>query len=184
MKIKPTGKRGRVAVETSARDDALLEKLAHDTVPFTLKRILVPLDFSECSLKALRYAVPLARQFGASIELLHVVQVPSVMGGEFGAIDLTDVRQQMTTAARQQIKQLLEDRISAEVTADGFVKEGRPASAIVESARESNADLIVIGTHGYTGLKHVLMGSTAESVVRHAACPVLVVRERERDFVC
>jgi universal stress protein A len=146
-----------------------------------LKRILVPIDFSEHSEKSLKYATKFAEQFGSKITLLHVIQ-PMVYPADFGypatVIDTLDEQVQ------RQVQERLESlgkRIAPETT--GLIRVGQPYYEITTAAKELDVDLIIITTHGRTGLKHVLMGSTAERVVRHAHCPVLTLREREHDFV-
>lgn len=147
--------------------------------PLSLKKILVPIDFSKISRNALTYAIPLARQFGAKISLLHVVEplpYPSDMayfpsGEIFPAAPL---KADLETMAVGFVDPELLDQV--------LVKMGTPFEVIINVARESHSDLIVLTTHGYTGLKHVFMGSTAERVVRHAPCPVFVVRRREHDL--
>lgn len=151
------------------------------TRPFTLKRILVPLDFSGKSRQALEYAVPLAEAFGGRIRLLHVVQlVPSLgasmPGGEvsFVAVDEQPHVEQANAHLRELAKQLLPPGLTDKLV----VRVGIPYDEIVQAADDIQADLIVITTHGHTGIKHVLLGSTAERVIRHAPCPVLTVRRR------
>ena len=167
-----------VARSRGAKAKALRRKSAPD---LKLKRVLVPVDFSESSRKAVQYAVSFARQFDAEILLLHVVEPmpapPEVVYLDTGAI-YTEVRE----AAE---KHLSEWRQAAapEARVSAKTRVGIAYHQIIEAADESKADLIVIGTHGRTGLAHLLMGSTAERVVREAGCPVLVVRPRERDFV-
>ena len=146
-----------------------------------LRNILVPTDFSECSQKALSYALSFARQFGAEILLLHVVEsVPAV------AHDALIQSSMLTVALHEESERQL-DRLQRECLADAPVStlttDGLPWQRIVEVAREKNIDLIVAGTGGRNRLARVLMGSTAERIVRHAPCPVLVVREREHDFL-
>jgi nucleotide-binding universal stress UspA family protein len=152
-----------------------------DLVPLVLKleHILVPIDFSKTSSKALHYAVPLARQFGAKVTLLHVVDYP-MYPPELGYLAMSDAETTRRTAKR--LKDMARRAIPAELRSDCVVRFGIGFDTIAAVAKELPADLIVLTTHGYTGLKHVVMGSTAERVVRHAPCPVLVVRERERDF--
>lgn len=181
MKIKPASKKGKLVVELDARDQSILPP-APAGAAFRLKQILVPVDFSECSRKALRYALPFARVFGAGISLLHVVETAYVMG-EFGAVDYAAMAADLTTEAERQLCMLATEEIGASAAWKIAVRPGRPATEIVEAARELAADLIVIATHGRTGLQHVLLGSVAENVVRHAPCPVLTVREHEREFV-
>lgn len=144
-----------------------------------LKTILVPVDFSACSLKSLTYAVALAKQFGASVILLHVVE-PLRAGSRFASPE-DHVR--LRHAAERALAELARHEVLPHVEASPFVREGVPGQAITDFARMAGVDLIVIATHGYTGLKRVLLGSTAQRVVLHASCPVLVVRERQHEFV-
>jgi universal stress protein A len=146
-----------------------------------LKHILVPVDFSEPSEKALKYAARFAEQFGSKVTVLHVIQ-PMVYPADFGypptVVDTLD------DAVRGQI----EERLAALARMAGpdarrLVRVGQPYFEIAAAADELKVDLIIINTHGRTGLKHVFLGSTAERVVRHAPCPVLTIREREHDFV-
>jgi universal stress protein A len=147
-----------------------------------LKRIVVPIDFSACSRKALQYAIPFAEQFQASLTLLYVVQVNYAVG-ELGAIDVSMLEVEMRQQASQRLAELVRDEVRQRVPAEAIVRTGRPVMEIVSAARDLEADLIILSTHGYTGLKHVLLGSTAENVLRHAPCPVLAVREHEREFI-
>jgi nucleotide-binding universal stress UspA family protein len=144
-------------------------------VPLTLalKQILVPIDFSSTSRKALRYAVPIAKEFGAKLTLLHVIELPSYTGEPaYVGLDLTVTRRDL----EKRMKDLAARILPPEIRASTLVELGVGFETITTAAKELSADLIVITTHGFTGLKHVLMGSTAERVVRHSKCPVLVVR--------
>lgn len=186
MKIKPTPKRGGVIVELNRRDDRLLEKSSREIKPelSRLKKILVPMDFSESSKKALRYARPFAEQFDAEVILLHVVEPVATPESYYfipPGLEEANVRREQTL--RTKLCELREKEIGAEIRGDTIVHFGQPHHEIVRVAENEQADLIILSTHGYTGLKHALLGSTAERVVRHAPCPVLVVREREHDFV-
>ncbi len=181
MKIKPT-KSGNVVMEMQRSDDSLMAAASGSSDLARIDRILVPVDFSENSRKAVAYALAFARQSNAQITFLHVIQV-NYAYGEFGAIDFTALEREMRGGAEKELAALLE-RVKAQgVTAQSLVREGSPAKVIADVARELNIDLLVVTTHGYTGLKHVLMGSIAEAVVRYAPCPVLVVRQQEHDFV-
>jgi len=182
MKVKPTKKSGSVSVEMSRGDASMLERAASSASPFSIRRILVPVDFSECSQKALAYAIPFAKQFGADLILLHVVPANYPVG-EFGMIDVAFMEKELRVSGEKQLQRLIEQRIPIELTSKAFVRVGRPVSEIVQIAREEQADVIVISTHGHTGFKHVLLGSVAENVVRYAPCPVLVVRQHEHEFV-
>ena len=139
----------------------------------SLKNILVPIDFSTTSRKALRYAVPLAKQFGAKLTLLHVIDLPGYTGDPgYVGFDITETRQDLQRRLSDWATRMVPTGIEVET----LVECGIGSDSITSVARNRAADLIVITTHGYTGLKHVLLGSTAERVVRHAKCPVLVVR--------
>ncbi len=152
-------------------------------VPSTsVRRILVPLDFSESSYKALAYASALARQFEAKITLLHVVQM-TYMVGEYGAIELPELEVQLTTSARSKLESVAREKVPAGQVDGTLIRVGPAVPEIANTAKETNADLLVISTHGYTGLKRIVLGSVAENVVRHAPCPVLVVREKEHEFI-
>jgi nucleotide-binding universal stress UspA family protein len=150
--------------------------------PLRLQRILVPIDFSECSKKALEYALPLAREQQAALTLLYVVP-PAYSAGEYSGVDFAQLEASLCDGGQRELTKIAVNEVRGEVSADTLIKVGSPARQIVETARKLPADLIVISTHGRTGLKHVLMGSVAEHVVQRAPCPVLVVREREHDIV-
>ena len=179
MKVKRTKKAGGVVVELESRETQLPTGPAHPE--FKLRKILVPVDFSACSYKALQYALPFAREFNASIVLLHVVE-PFIPVPEMTAVNFEVIRKQTMSAAQSEMKKLRES-IPADVAAEAVISEGNPYYEIGLATRKLGIDLIIIATHGRTGLAHVFMGSTAERVVRHAECPVLTVREHEHDFV-
>ena len=177
MKIKPT-KSGNVVVELGQGDDPLLEKAGQSPELGGIRRILVPVDFSTHSRKAVAYASAFARQFSASLTFLHVIQV-NYAYGEFGAIDFTSLEREMRAGAEKELSAQVATATATGLSAVSLVREGSPAKVIADVARELGADLVVISTHGYTGLKHVIMGSIAEQVVRYTPCPVLVVRREE-----
>jgi universal stress protein A len=184
MKAKPMNHPGEVVLELNRRDEPLMAAATAISVksPFKLKKILVPIDFSDCSKKALQYAVPLAKEHKAAITLLYVVPTNYALG-EYGGIDYASIEAEMHVSGDKKLAQLAVDEVRDEVPADPIVRTGSPALEIISMAKSLSADLIVISTHGRTGLKHVLMGSVAEDVVRRAPCPVLVVREQEHDFL-
>jgi nucleotide-binding universal stress UspA family protein len=192
MKAKPSKNSGEVVLELNRRDEPLLAAAGKGPVAssFRLKKILVPVDFSDCSKKALRYAIPLARQHEAAVTLLYVVAVPTWPGtGDGGGFnysfepDFTAMEADMRASGGRQLSALAEEEARREVSTDTLVRTGSAAIEIIEAAKSLPADLIVISTHGRTGLKHVWLGSVAEHVVRRAPCPVLVVREREHEFL-
>ena len=182
MKVKPSSKRGGVTVEIGREDERILTETAAGPSPFRLETILVPLDFSACSKKALQYAVPFARHFGASLVLLNVVQV-HYPTGEFTPPDTPALELELREGSQRELDALVEKEIHGQVPTRTLLRTGPAAEEIVFAAEEERADLIIISTHGHTGLKHVLLGSTTEHVVRRAPCPVLTVRENEHDFV-
>ena len=145
---------------------------------YRLKKIVVPVDFSEHSRHALRHAIALAKPFEAEIILVHVVEAlvipPDVEVVELAALAarLNDEAARLLTQWRKQV--------AAQATVKEDLRAGTPYQQIIEAASEQEADLIVMGTHGRSGLTRLVIGSTAERVVRQAPCPVLVVRERGR----
>lgn len=146
---------------------------------FKLENILVPIDFSKTSEKALRYAVPFAKQFGAKITLVNVIDFP-IFPQEIG-IPVVD-EFEIVEGVEKNLAELAARMVAPELLGKTIVRRGAAWESIVTEAREMPADLIITTTHGYTGLKHVFVGSTAELVVRRAPCPVLVVREKEHEF--
>ncbi len=150
--------------------------------PFRLKRILVPVDFSDCAKKALQYAIPMAKQHDASLTLLYVLPTQYAVG-EFGGLDYASLEVELRVSGEKELAQLAVDEVRGEVPTNTILRSGPPALEIIEAARELPADLIIISTHGYTGLKHVMLGSVVEHVVQKAPCPVLVVREHEHEFL-
>src|SRR6266511_1213458 len=151
---------------------------AKPPLPLHIKSILVPIDFSPPSKKALDYAVTLARQFKAKLTLLHVVE--PVATPDFAAsFPLVMENDKLMAAAKNELERAVKSaRIPRGIVEKILVRFGRSFHEIADAARTRKVDLIVISTHGYTGLKHALLGSTTERVVRHAPCPVLVVRQR------
>lgn len=145
--------------------------------PPKINSILVPIDFSTPSLKAFKYALDYAKEFHAKVTLLHVLEVLAVP--EFATYPIVPDSDRME-AVKRKLTQLATRRGAAPgVLAAVKVRTGVPFKEITRAAESLKIDLIVIATHGYTGLAHVLLGSTAERVVRHARCPVLVVPARK-----
>jgi universal stress protein A len=141
-----------------------------------IQTILVPSDFSTYSEKAFAWALEMAEKWNARIQLLHVVPNPNypfvVMGAYF---DPAEFEGRLTAAAEQQAQEFVSSHGRQTVSIDTKVFVGNPFYDICETAKEDHTDLIVMGSHGRTGLSHILLGSVAERVVRHAPCPVLVV---------
>jgi nucleotide-binding universal stress UspA family protein len=186
MKIKPTPGSGGVLLELGPDEPALPAARAESektALPlFKIRRILVPIDFSPCSKKALQYAIPFAKQYDARLCLLYVGQGYYVVP-ELLPTDLMSYKLSERADASAKLASFATEEIPATLAVDFLVRNGQPALEIADVAKEIGVDLIVISTHGYSGIKHVWFGSTAEQVVRHATCPVLVVREFEHDFL-
>ena len=144
-----------------------------------VSRILVPTDFSPPSIKALRYAVGFAEQTGATIYLVHVLEEPAFVH-DIETFPLAIPKRELVHGAREELLKLAEGQIDGLVPVKTRVRIGKPFREIVGLARQSASDLIIIATRGRTGLSRMLLGSTAELVVRHAPCPVFVIRDREK----
>jgi nucleotide-binding universal stress UspA family protein len=147
-----------------------------------IRKILVPLDFSPASDHALQYARRLGTDAGSSLHLLHVIEDRMLVGPwttEVYLGELPRIRESLIRDAEARIREYASGIMKAGVEITTEILIGSPAHAIVESASAPDVDLIVMGTHGRTGVVHFLLGSVAERVVRHAPCPVLVVRERK-----
>lgn len=139
-----------------------------------LDRILVPVDFSDCSLDALEYAAAVAQRAQAAVMLLHVME-PVSYGLDFTA-PLRAEREHEREVLTQRLAGLVAALEAANVKSESLVRGGLPRDSILEAARAWSADLIVMGTHGRRGLSHALYGSVVESVLRKSHCPILTVR--------
>jgi nucleotide-binding universal stress UspA family protein len=142
------------------------------------QRVLVPLDFSAPSQQALDYAIELAGKLQAGLTLLHVIQPPLPGGGpDIGADTSLVLYLEEIEAEMWQTIETHATRVrAAGLACDALVIHGAPFQQIIDVATAKQSDLIVMGTHGHTGLQHFFMGSVAEKVVRMAPCPVLVTR--------
>lgn len=144
-----------------------------------IKTILVPLDFSPTSIEALSDAVPLAKKFGAAVHLIHVSDKKEA-SEVFRPDELTFETVEWIEFLRDRLSLIHQKHLPPFWPKNDHVRAGQPYEQICDLAGEINAGLIVIGTRGHAGLERILLGSTAERVVRFASCPVLVVRQRER----
>jgi len=142
-----------------------------------IQRILVPVDFSAHSLNALRFARQWAARFGSEILLLHVVE-PMLNYATFSVEPVAPLvpAEGFLAQARAELDQLAKPEGADSLKVSVHLREGSAFDQVVRAAQELKADLIVIATHGRTGLAHVVLGSTAERVVRYAQCPVLTLR--------
>jgi nucleotide-binding universal stress UspA family protein len=145
-----------------------------------IKRILVPIDFSEHSKNALKFAVSFAKHFNSELLLLYVVE-PTVYPADFsfGQVAVPNIENELRERGKIELEQLAKNQIGDTLPSQTFVLTGKPFLEIINTALEKEVDLIIIATHGHTGVEHILFGGTAEKVVRKAPCPVLVVRPVE-----
>jgi len=145
----------------------------------TIARILCPVDFSDSAEHAMRYAAGLAGTFNAELTLVHVIApVVSALPGETALPDTLQADiEELTAACRERLEHLAAQLTSEGLTVRQQVLNGVPFVEIVRYARDAASELIVMGTHGRTGLGHLLIGSVAERVVRRAPCPVLTVKD-------
>ncbi|HEY6950842.1 MAG TPA: universal stress protein [Bacteroidota bacterium] len=157
---------------STAKSSASLPRLG-------IRRILVPIDFSGHSKNALKYAIQYAVQFKARLDLLYVVE-PTIYPADFsfGQVGFPNIEEELRKRGSEELGVLVKNEIKGRVAAGASVRTGKPFVEINEFARENNIDLIIIATHGHTGVEHILFGSTVEKVVRKASCPVLVVRNQ------
>lgn len=149
----------------------------------SIKKVLVPVDFSDYSKSSLKYAVNFAKHFGAELYLIYVVE-PMVYPPDFsmGQIAIPSIDVELDKRASEELNNLGKKEIPQDIKSKMIVKTGKPFVEIIEAAAEEDIDLIIIATHGHTGIEHVLFGSTAEKVVRKAPCPVLTLREPIKGF--
>ena len=150
-----------------------------------LNSLLVATDFGETSKSALEYGRNLARAFGARLHVLHVAaRVASMSAAEFDPTNVADLQADIIEDANRQLNLLLTDNDRRQLQVNAMVLGSTsPAAAIVDYAKETHVDIIIVGTHGRGGISRLLMGSVAEHVVRNAPCPVLVVRPNEHEFI-
>jgi universal stress protein A len=150
----------------------------------SIKRILVATDFGPDAEAALNYALDLAKAVKASVDVLHVVETPLAAGmwaSEIYTAEIAGLQINLERDAAEHLRRTIADFAEPSVILTGEVRTGRAANTIHEYAVERGIDLIVIGTHGRTGVARLMMGSVAERVTRTAPCPVMVVRPRRLD---
>ena len=148
-----------------------------------IERILFPTDFSEFANHARDYVVEMARKFGAKVLVVHVLATPAYAVSYEIAVDVNALREQLQKAAEKRMAE-----VQAKFDADGIdvetvIEVGAGFVQIVVTARNRDIDMIIMATHGWGGVKHLLLGSTAEKVVRKAPCPVLTIRHPDHEFI-
>lgn len=159
------------------RKVAAPKRAATPATALGIRRILVPIDFSVHSKNALKYAVPMAGQFHAALHLVYVVEptiYPADLG--FGQVVLPRVEEELRQKGAEELQALIEREIGGTVPATFAVRTGNPHHEILAEAEEQTVDLIIVATHGHSGVEHMLFGSTADRIVHHAPCPVLTIR--------
>jgi nucleotide-binding universal stress UspA family protein len=179
MTARSSSKPGAVGVEP-ASGEARLQPI--ELGELRLRHVLVPVDFSDSSRKALQYAESLARQFHAEIQLLHVAEIVPPPPDLMIVADTEALSAENREVGAKRLAEW-QQALGSRVNINSAARLGNPKHEIIQTAQETNTDLIVMGTRGRSGLSRLLTGSTTEHVVRHAPCPVLVVREREHDFL-
>jgi nucleotide-binding universal stress UspA family protein len=143
----------------------------------TVQHFLVPIDFSPYAEHALDYAIALAQKLQARVIFLHVIQPPLVVGTDMDAWPSPAFIEELETAIMSDMEGYLARVTSAGLEGEITVVHGVPFQEILDTAKKRQVDLIIMGTHGRTGLPHVFLGSVTEKVVRLAPCPVLVARQ-------
>jgi len=149
-----------------------------------IKKVLVPIDFSDYSKSALKYAADFAQKFNAEMILIYVVE-PVIYPPDFsmGQIAIPSINTEWDMKAKEELDKLADTEISNSITVKTIIKTGKPFIEVIETASEEDVDIIIIASHGHSGMEHILFGSTAEKVVRKAPCPVLTLREPKKGFM-
>ena len=170
------------AIDSKSATEESVRATGHEAGP-AFSRILVPVDFSKHSERTVSYAAKFASRYESTIQLLHVFEIPDYVITPFACRKQNpeDVKKLVDTAEQEARDNLaaIERRLSDRgIKVEVYLRVGAPFDEIVQTANHFNVDLIIIGSHGYSPLTRLLVGSTAERVVEHAPCPVLVVKER------
>jgi len=145
------------------------------------KQILVPVDFTDHSIAALDTAVELARAFDSKLHLLHCYPIQPGGISPYGIAIPSSYFAEIQAAAAKHLAEWQKEHVPADIRVDAQTSSNTPSESIVEKANEIGADLIVMGTRGLSGIKHVLLGSVAERTIRFAPCPVMTVQASEDD---
>ena len=148
----------------------------------SLKKILCPIDHSDCSKEALKYAVSFAMKDEAKLYLLHIIDIRTFNEG-LEAMSMQIPDEETLEQLRSKLLDCIPEEIRDEMDVEAIVIQGIPFAEIISTAREKEIDMIVTGSHGRTGISHMMLGSVSEKVVRKAPCPVLTVRQTDHEFV-
>ncbi len=149
---------------------------------FKITSILCPVDFSDASLKAVSYAKEFAAVSGASIFLLHIVE-PVPMPPVDTSLNYMEMEEVLEKAAKEDLLALIKSMKAEGSNVEGTMEIGKAADIILEKAAELNANFIIMGSHGRKGLNRLIMGSVADAVIRRSDCPVLIVKNSEKEFI-
>jgi nucleotide-binding universal stress UspA family protein len=151
-----------------------------------IRQILYPTDFSDYADHARAYVTEMAKAFKSKVVLMHTIQAPSHYEVAYNyelAINVDEIGERRQKAAEEKLEEVAEKIRAEGVEVEAVITLGSAFVDIVSTARKREIDLIILSTHGWGFIKHVLMGSTAERVVRKAPCPVLTVRKEEHEFI-
>ncbi len=148
----------------------------------SLKKILCPIDHSDCSKEALKYAVSFAMKDEAKLYLLHIIDIRSFSEG-LDAMSKQIPDEETLEQLRTKLLDCIPEEIRDDMEVEAIVTQGIPFAEVISTAKEKEIDMIVIGSHGRTGISHMMLGSVSEKVVRKAPCPVLTVRQTDHEFV-
>ncbi|MBU6392141.1 MAG: universal stress protein [Planctomycetota bacterium] len=149
----------------------------------SIKNILCPIDYSIFSERALTYAIEFAEKYQTKLYLIHVldIRIYDINDPELYSVNI--VEKETIDKLRERLLRCVNEETKGRISVEAIIVQGVPFSEIIKASKEYKIDLIVLGTHGRTGLSHAIMGSVAEKVVRKAPCPVLTIRHPEHDFV-
>jgi nucleotide-binding universal stress UspA family protein len=150
---------------------------------YMIKKILIPTDFSASAMHALKYAIDLNKSFNARLYLLHVLQdITDFSEFNLSPTILPQLYAEFEQNATNKLEEIVNTLVPKDTACDTYIIHGVPFYEIIQFSKDEGIDLIVIGSHGRTGIKHVLFGSTAEKVIKKSICPVLTIRHPESAF--
>lgn len=164
-----------------AKNNIIPQKAAGQKSSSDMNRILVPIDFSEHSKKALQYAISFAGKFRSELILVYVVE-PTIYPADFsfGQVAVPSIENELRERGKAELNNLANALVGESTPVKTIVRTGKPYLEIIKTAAEEGIDIIIIATHGHSGVEHLLFGGTTEKVVRKAPCPVLIVRPVEK----
>lgn len=148
-----------------------------------IKNILCPIDYSVYSEMALKYAIEFAEKYQAKLYLVHVLDIRVYDINDPDLYNVNIIDEETINKLRERLLKCVNEDAKSKISVEAVIIQGVPFAEIIRAAKERKIDLIVLGTHGRTGLSHAIMGSVAEKVVRKAPCPVLTIRHPEHDFI-